>query len=263
MIGIYKIENLINHKVYIGQTVDYTRRVYLHTHYLMNNRHINTHLQNAWNKYGSDNFKFELICDFTNEFEQYDRVTQDKVLNEAEVFWIKQFKATDENFGYNLSEGGDGATLFGERNGSYGKKKSVETRNKISATINKNGSHSGSKNGRYGKEVSSETRTKISLANKGRVQSPEERNMRSVAMRAANAKPENIKRRELRKTDPSRKQLYKDIGAKNRKYTDDFIESLRSEYALGKSVDQLSEKYSLRRKLVMEVVHRNGHFKNR
>jgi len=263
MIGIYKIENLINHKVYIGQTVDYTRRVYLHTHYLMNNRHTNTHLQSAWNKYGSDNFKFELLCDFTEEFKQYDRDTQNQILNTAEIFWIKQFKATDEKFGYNLSCGGDGATLFGERNGSYGKKKSVQTKLKISETIRNNKSHSGSKNGRYGKEVSAETRNKISIANKGRVQSLEERNKRSVAMRLANAKPENIKKRELRKNDPKTQLMYKEIGIKNRKYTDEFIAKLREEYISDNDIDQLAKKYNLRKKLVMEIVHRNGHFKNR
>jgi hypothetical protein len=39
--GIYKIINKINNKYYVGSS-----------------KHINPHLQNAWNKYGQNNFDF-------------------------------------------------------------------------------------------------------------------------------------------------------------------------------------------------------------
>lgn len=263
MIGIYKIENLVNHKVYIGQTVNYTRRVYLHTLYLSTNRHKNDHLQKAWNKYGSENFKFELFIDFTDEFVAYDRSTQKRLLDEAERFWIKTLKAFDEEYGYNLSLGGDGATLFGDRNPSYGNHKSEETRKKISATLLERKSNAGKNNGRYGKPVSALTRQKISNANKGRKQSEEERKRRSESMRIAAKKPENIARREARKLDPERKKAYIERGIANRKYTDDFVVRLRSEYANGKSIQEISDERNLRYKLVREIVNKNGHFKNR
>lgn len=261
MIGIYKIENLINHKMYIGQTIDFNRRIYLHIHYLNANRHCNKYLQRSWNEYGSENFKFELIEDFSNN--QCDRDTLKKLLDEREIFWIKFYKSSNFMFGYNLSEGGDGATLLGERNPSYGVKKSDEVRTKISNTIRANKSHSGERNGRYGKPVSDETRRKISNANKGRVQSEQERAMRSVAMRNANMKLENIAKRESRKLDPERKQLFAEYGKARRKYTDEFVANIRSEYTTDVDIPSIVDKYNLSRKLVMEIVHHNGHFKYR
>ena len=56
--GIYMIENLINHKVYIGQSQDIERRHKDHIRHLKHGNHDNSHLQNAWNKYGADNFRF-------------------------------------------------------------------------------------------------------------------------------------------------------------------------------------------------------------
>jgi len=58
MSGIYMIENLINHKVYIGQSQDIERRQKDHMRHLKHGNHDNPHLQNAWNKYGADNFRF-------------------------------------------------------------------------------------------------------------------------------------------------------------------------------------------------------------
>ena len=59
--GIYKIENLINGKVYIGQAIDLNHRRIRHFSDLKCNRHENQHLQNAYNKYGKDNFIFKVL----------------------------------------------------------------------------------------------------------------------------------------------------------------------------------------------------------
>ena len=59
--GIYKIENLVNSKVYIGKSKDLKQRRYYHYNKLKNNRHPNQHLHNAYNTYGEDNFKWEII----------------------------------------------------------------------------------------------------------------------------------------------------------------------------------------------------------
>ena len=77
MTGIYKIENLVNEKVYIGQAVNISRRWNEHKFHLKNNNHFNKHLQNAWNKYGEKNFKFEPIEECL-EIE----------LDEKEIYWI-------------------------------------------------------------------------------------------------------------------------------------------------------------------------------
>ena len=59
--GIYKIVNLQTGKYYVGSTKDFKRRKQTHFSRLKNNTHTNKHLQNAYNKYGVGNFKFEII----------------------------------------------------------------------------------------------------------------------------------------------------------------------------------------------------------
>jgi group I intron endonuclease len=59
--GVYKITNMINDKIYVGSSNDVHKRWSQHKTYLNINKHKNIHLQNAWNLYGSQNFKFEVI----------------------------------------------------------------------------------------------------------------------------------------------------------------------------------------------------------
>ena len=69
--GIYKILNKSNQKFYIGSTLNLNRRWWEHKKFLKINIHCNKHLQNAYNKYGKDNFRFiveEILPDhFTEE----------------------------------------------------------------------------------------------------------------------------------------------------------------------------------------------------
>ena len=59
--GIYQIENKINSKVYIGSSNNIKRRWQKHKALLRHNKHPNSHLQAAWNKYGEDSFEFSII----------------------------------------------------------------------------------------------------------------------------------------------------------------------------------------------------------
>lgn len=59
--GIYKIENNINHKIYIGSAVNFDKRIAMHLYELRKNIHANGKLQNSFNKYGEKNFSFTLI----------------------------------------------------------------------------------------------------------------------------------------------------------------------------------------------------------
>lgn len=59
--GIYKIENTINSKVYVGSSNNIKVRWRKHKALLRHNKHPNQHLQNAWNKYGEDMFIFSVI----------------------------------------------------------------------------------------------------------------------------------------------------------------------------------------------------------
>jgi hypothetical protein len=88
--GIYSILNLINNKRYIGSAVSLNSRLKTHKHLLSGNKHFNSHLQSSWNKYGEDNFKFEIILECgLNE------------LRDNEEFLIKKFNSNNVKYGYN------------------------------------------------------------------------------------------------------------------------------------------------------------------
>lgn len=73
--GIYKIENIINGKFYIGSAERLIKRKNNHLCYLRNGTHTNIKLQRAWDKYGEDCFKFSIIENCENNLlikrEQY------------------------------------------------------------------------------------------------------------------------------------------------------------------------------------------------
>lgn len=61
MIGIYQIKNNINNKLYIGSSCNIEKRFLAHKNLLKRNKHHSIHLQNAWNKYGEENFTFDIL----------------------------------------------------------------------------------------------------------------------------------------------------------------------------------------------------------
>jgi len=60
-IGIYGIINETNNLIYIGESNNIERRWEEHIDDLNNNSHCNYKLQTAWNTYGKDNIRFELL----------------------------------------------------------------------------------------------------------------------------------------------------------------------------------------------------------
>lgn len=93
---IYKITNLVNNKVYIGLSNNIKKRYSRHKNDLKNNKHSNSHLQNAYNKYGKENFIFEILDCFDSVHD----------VNEAEIEYIRIYNSNDRSFGYNIQEGG-------------------------------------------------------------------------------------------------------------------------------------------------------------
>ena len=89
---IYKITNLINGKCYIGQTTDSKRRFSEHRAkgYGAEKNKI---LYYAFDKYGIENFSFEII---ESQIENY---------NERERYWIRYYDSFEN--GYNATEGGE------------------------------------------------------------------------------------------------------------------------------------------------------------
>lgn len=100
MIGIYKFENLVNNKCYIGQSRDIEKRYKKHLQ-IMNNendKNYNNHLYRSLRKYGIGNFNFEVIEECSIE-----------ELNKREEYWILIY---DSFFnGYNSTFGGDGSGM--------------------------------------------------------------------------------------------------------------------------------------------------------
>ena len=88
MIGIYKITNTINGKCYIGQSRDIESRWRAHK------VRKGTYLYNAFQKYGVENFTFEVLEECEKER-----------LNELEKYYIKLYHSFGE--GYNLCPGGN------------------------------------------------------------------------------------------------------------------------------------------------------------
>lgn len=102
---IYFIINKITGERYVGQTTNFVRRKNEHLSQLKDKTHINKKLQNAWNKYGENNFIVEKI--------QYDNISKEE-LNNEEIKYIKQYDSY--NNGYNLTIGGDGGNTRSKLN---------------------------------------------------------------------------------------------------------------------------------------------------
>lgn len=96
--GVYCIQNTVNGKRYIGKSVNLHTRMQHHSCELSAGRHINKHLQYAWNKYGAEAFDAYIL-----------EVCDENTLSDREVFYISLYDAFGPN-GYNQTKGGEGVT---------------------------------------------------------------------------------------------------------------------------------------------------------
>lgn len=89
---IYKITNIVNDKIYIGQSIrSIEKRFQRHINDAINNI-LDTHLARAIRKYGKENFTLELIDTANNQDE----------LNQKEQYWIRYYDSV--NNGYNETD---------------------------------------------------------------------------------------------------------------------------------------------------------------
>ena len=88
--AIYKIENKINHKIYIGQSKNPKERFQQHCTRKMSYKSL---IYDAIQKYGEKNFSFEIL----GWFEDY---------NEKEKYYIEYYRSLVP-YGYNVATGGE------------------------------------------------------------------------------------------------------------------------------------------------------------
>jgi group I intron endonuclease len=142
--GIYLIKNIINNKVYIGSAINIDKRWKHHKKDLAKGKHHSCLLQRAWDKYGEQNFKFEIIEEVQNPVH---------LLSYEQVF-LDYYKSYEDDKGYNICK------IAGSR---YGLKSSKETKQKL-------------REAHIGKKFSEEHKKKIKEANVGRKLSQEHKN---------------------------------------------------------------------------------------
>ena len=111
MYEVYKIENKLNNKIYIGITIQGARTRFLH-HLYESRSGSSFPIHRSINKYGKENFTIDTIevCDSAEK------------MKEREKFWISFYNTTDRSIGYNRTIGGDG---------TFGRLHSDETKEKI------------------------------------------------------------------------------------------------------------------------------------
>lgn len=92
--GVYEIFNTLTKKRYIGSTAagPVENRILGHIRGLRNNKHVNRHLQNSWNRYGEEVFVFRVL----------ERCIPKNCLI-REQFYIDKFDSANSKKGYNIA----------------------------------------------------------------------------------------------------------------------------------------------------------------
>lgn len=182
---VYQIFNLKTCAFYVGSTVQLSKRWRTHRRKLNANKHHCPHLQNAWNKYGHENFELrvvQIVEDFT-------------LLMDEEQKWLDRYHGKDECYNYaryvDSSARGikfmpehrkaisEGLKNFYKTNSapSLGRQMSDEVKQKISAAkvgVKKTEAHKEKlRQANLGKKASAETKEKLSAIRKGKIKSPE------------------------------------------------------------------------------------------
>ena len=176
-IVVYAIKCLVNNKIYIGQTGNYKNRKKQHLYQLQTNKHTNPYLQEDFNTYGINNFRFYILENDVSDSLRYSR----------ETFYMNVYGGTNSEMLYNVrgNFNDDNAAYIQRKichfKGNYnlfeGKFHTSESKSKISKSLKQaymDGRHklagavvgdcSGKNNSFYGKHHSDETKQILSRA---------------------------------------------------------------------------------------------------
>lgn len=94
---IYKFTNIDNGKVYIGKSINISKRLKGHSIYREDKY---SYFSNAIKRNGKKKFVCEFLVDCCDE----------ETLLKAEKYFIAYYKSNQRKFGYNLTDGGDGVS---------------------------------------------------------------------------------------------------------------------------------------------------------
>jgi len=158
--GIYQWRNIINGKIYVGSAQDMNHRKNDHVAKLRHNKHCNKKLQSGFNKYGMENFVFEIL-EVVNDLSELTKREQ-AFIDLLNPFYNLR-RIAESNRGYKMSDTAKKNIV----NAIIGRKHSEETKKILSIKKigNKNGV--GNKNN-LGRVWSKEIIEKRAAANRGK-----------------------------------------------------------------------------------------------
>ena len=112
--GIYTITNLVDGKIYVGCAINFIKRWVVHKRDLKTKNHKNYYLQHSVDKYGIENFLFEVLVECEEEY-----------LYSEENYWCNMLDSHNKTRGYNI-----------QPTHPYGKPgHSIETREKMRTSM--------------------------------------------------------------------------------------------------------------------------------
>lgn len=159
--GIYRFLCVVNGKCYVGSSARMASRKAEHLRDLRNGKHASRRFQNAWNKYGAEAFRYEVLEEV---------LAAD--LFSREQHWIDHFRSADKNHGFNILPAA-GSPLGVKRSEETKAKMRVSRRNRVEKPFSDEHKANLSKaligNQRTkGHKLTDEHKAKLSAVSKGR-----------------------------------------------------------------------------------------------
>ncbi len=136
--AIYRIINIKTDKFYIGSAISFEKRQNDHFKALSKNKHGNSRLQRAFNKYGKENFKFEIIEEI---FEKTKLLEREQYYLDTLLYAQEYIKKENDKFkqlGYNINP--TAGSFLGNTHTERTKNKIRETNKNLKSFLGK--SHS-------------------------------------------------------------------------------------------------------------------------
>lgn len=168
--GIYLITNTVSGKVYVGSACDLSERRRRHFGNLRRGRHINIHLQGAWDQYGEDSFTFSvlIVCDRSSLIFFEQRAIDTFLSSRGKDQLYNKDYTAGSRLGSKMTEETRAKLKANNSRPMLGKKHTPETRARMSAAAK-------------ARCADPAWKERMRIINTGRVDSPETKAKRSAA----------------------------------------------------------------------------------